>query len=134
MAGHTFPDTIGYSMYGWDLPDPQRPSHQPMHGRQKPPVTPIPYRCLVPAGTRIDNLICPGRAISVERHVLGPLRVMAPCMAMGEAAGQAAIQVVERQIAFCNVDVERLHKELCDHGAIIDADNLGLESPEDERE
>ncbi len=68
----------------------------------------------------LDNLVCPGRAVSVERDVPGPLRVMAPCMAMGEAAGQAAIQVVERAIAFRDVDVERLRQELRDHGAIVD--------------
>jgi hypothetical protein len=114
-------------MYGWDLPDPRRPSHQPMHGRKKPPVTPIPYRTMVPQP--VDNLICPGRAISVERHVLGPLRVMAPCMAMGEAAGQAAIQVVEREIGFRDIDVDRLREELRDHGAILDLNDLGLGPP-----
>ena len=68
----------------------------------------------------VANLICPGRVVSVERHVLGPLRVMAPCMAMGEAAGQAAIQVVERSIAFREVDVNVLRAELKRYGAIVD--------------
>ena len=35
IEGADFPDTIGYSGYGWDLPDPKRPSHQPMHGVQR---------------------------------------------------------------------------------------------------
>ena len=46
---------------------------------------PIPFRIMRPKG--ISNLSCPGRSVSVERDVLGPIRVMAPCMAMGEAAG-----------------------------------------------
>ena len=83
-----------------------------------PSVTPIPYRIMVPRP--ITNLLCPGRAVSVERHVLGPLRVMAPAMAMGEAAGQATIQVVERQIAFRDVDTDVLRAELRQHGAIVD--------------
>ena len=39
ICGDAFPDTIGLTMYGWDLPDPKRPSHQPMHEQRvkKPP-------------------------------------------------------------------------------------------------
>jgi hypothetical protein len=116
-AGKQFADTVGYSAYGWDLPNPVRPSDNPSHGRKRP-LTPIPYRVLVPAG--IENLICPGRAISVERAVLGPLRVTAPCMAMGEAAGQAAVQVVRDDVAFTDVDTELLRKQLADHGAVVE--------------
>ncbi len=118
VAGRPFADTIGISSYGWDLPDPKRPSYQPMHGRPKPEVTPIPYRIMVPQG--VDNLICPGRAVSVERDVLGPLRVMAPCMAMGEAAGIAAAQLANRQTPFRAVDTEALRCELRKGGAILD--------------
>ncbi len=117
-GGRTFPDTIGLSSYGWDLADPKRPSHQPMHGRPKPPVTPIPYRILVPK--EIDNVICPGRSVSCERPVLGPLRVMAPVMAMGEAAGAAALQVVREDKAFRDVDTGALRADLRRSGAILD--------------
>jgi hypothetical protein len=116
-AGRAFDDTIGFSAYGWDLPDPKRPSENPSHGR-KLAVTPIPYRVMVPAP--IENLICPGRAVSVERPVLGPLRVMAPTMAMGEAAGQAAAVVVRNQVRFRDVDPNALRGALRSHGAIVD--------------
>jgi hypothetical protein len=116
-AGRAFDDTIGYSAYGWDLPDPKRPSENPSHGR-KLAVTPIPYRVMVPSP--VENLICPGRAVSVERPVLGPLRVMAPCMAMGEAAGQAAATVVGSQMPFRDVDPTTLRTSLRAHGAIVD--------------
>jgi hypothetical protein len=56
----------------------------------------------------------------VERPVLGPLRVAAPCMAMGEAAGQAARQVVRGKLPFAEVDVDALRAELREHGAIVD--------------
>ncbi len=118
ITGKSFADTIGLSGYGWDLPDPKRPSHQPMEGRKAPYPTPIPYRVMVPRS--VKNLICPGRAISVERDVLGPLRVMAPCMAMGEAAGLAAKQVVTREIAFAEVDVAMLQAQLRAQRAILD--------------
>jgi hypothetical protein len=118
VAGKSFADTIGFAGYWWDLPDPKRPSHQPMDGRKAPYPTPIPYRVMVPCA--VKNLICPGRAISVERDVLGPLRVMAPCMAMGEAAGLAATQVVTRELAFAEVEVASLQAQLRAQGAILD--------------
>ena len=73
-----FPDVIGFSAYGCDLPDPKRPSAQPMAERRVaiPKWVPIPYFVMLP--DPVENLICPGRAISVERDILGPLRVMAP--------------------------------------------------------
>ncbi len=82
---HDFEDTIGFSCYGWDLPDPKRPSLQPMEKKRIRELIPIPFRIMRPKN--ISNLSCPGRSVSVERDVLGPIRVMAPCMAMGEAAG-----------------------------------------------
>ena len=118
-SGKDFADTIGFSAYGWDLPDPKRPSDNPSHGRKRD-VTPISYRVMLPQG--IANLICPGRAISVERPVLGPLRVMAPCMAMGEAAGQAAWQAVRDDKPFADVDTATLRQELAEHGAIVEWD------------
>ena len=68
----------------------------------------------------IANLICPGRAISVERDVLGPLREMGPCYAMGEASGLAAAQVVRGGVAFAEVDTGRLRAELRERGAVIE--------------
>jgi hypothetical protein len=115
--GRDFSDTIGFSAYGWDLPNPKRPSDNPSHG-VKPEIAPIPYRVMVPSP--VLNLICPGRAISVERPVLGPLRVMAPCMAMGEAAGQAAAMAADQNLAFRQLDVKALRQALKQHGAIVD--------------
>ncbi len=58
--------------------------------------------------------------MSVQRDVLGPLRVSAPCFAMGEAAGQAARQVVQGDIAFAEVDVTVLRDELLSHDVLLD--------------
>jgi hypothetical protein len=41
-------------------------------------------------------------------------------MAMGEAAGRAAAQVVRRGVAFSKVDAEQLRTALADAGAIVD--------------
>ncbi len=128
---NTFDDTIGFSMYGWDLPDPDKPSVQPFaddkvdgykYKVQKGLSTPMPYRIMIPRPIR--NLINPGRAVSVEGQVLGPVRVMAPIMAMGEAAGLAAAQVVENRVSFAEVDINRLREELRNNDGIIDVEAL----------
>ena len=121
VNGIDFDDTIGWSSYGWDLPDPKRPSYQPMHDRKvgrKRPVTPIPFRIMIPQG--VDNLITPGRSVSTERDVLGPLRVSAPCFAMGEAAGTAASLAIDRNCSVSAVDTAQLRHELSNHGAVVD--------------
>ena len=114
-------DTIGFTAYGWDLPDPVKPSYQPMtEARTKRiAITPIPYRILLPPP--VPNLVCPGRAVSVERHMLGPLREQAPCMAMGQAAGTAA-SLVPAGTGYAAVDVPALHRRLRDQGVIVDYD------------
>jgi hypothetical protein len=82
-----------------------------------PKWVPLPYAIMLP--TPVENLICPGRAVSVERDVLGPLRVMAPCMAMGEAAGCAA--ALAGGGSFADVDAGALRRRLRQFGAVLDA-------------
>jgi hypothetical protein len=120
IEGTEFSDTIGFTAYGWDLPDPERPSYQPFSEkpvRRRRSITPIPYRIMLPRPVR--NLICPGRAVCVERHVLGPLRVQAPCMAMGEAAGTAASLLGAGQ-GFADAPIAELRETLAARGAVVD--------------
>lgn len=121
LEGRRFPDTVGFSAYGWDMPDPKRPSYQPMHqGDQKirDKRVPIPYRVMLPRP--VSNLICPGRAVSAEREVLGPLRVMAPCMAMGQAAGAAAVLLAKQRASdFGAVDTAALRDALAKAAAVV---------------
>ena len=119
VEGRDFEDTIGFSGYGWDLPDPRKPSHQPLHGlERKRNYTPIPFRVMVPRP--LKNIICPGRAISVERHVLGPLREQGACYAMGHAAGVAAAMVAKNGGSFAEIDTEALREELRQENAKVD--------------
>lgn len=114
-----YDDVIGYSTWGFDLPNPEKPSHNPGPGRKGlPRVKPVPYRVMIPRP--IGNLICPGRCISVERHMLGALRVMSPCMAMGQAAGLAALQVAKDGVSFAGIDTRRLLQELSTSGMRLD--------------
>jgi len=131
-----FDDCIGFSMYGWDLPDPDKPSIQPFANDEvtgykykirKGLSTPLPFRIMIPRPVR--NLICPGRAVSVEGQVLGPVRVMAPCMAMGEAAGMASKQVIDNGISYAEIDIQELRKKLKRVGAIVEKSQLPVIHP-----
>jgi len=48
----------------------------------------VPFRSLVPDG--VTNLAVAGRCMSGDHDALASVRVMAPCLAMGQAAGTAA--------------------------------------------
>jgi len=114
-----FDDTIAISSYGWDLPDPSKPSFQPMEKiERKNCYTYIPYRCLLPLG--IDNLIVTGRSISVQRDALGPVRVMGPCIAMGQAAGLASYLSINSSSNYRNIDITKLKNLLVEQNCILD--------------
>jgi hypothetical protein len=118
VSGSDFPDTIGFSAYGWDLHP--SPGEKPVdgHNTPKPELTAIPFRIMVPQG--VTNLLCPGRAASLERHVLGPLRVMAPVMAMGEAAGCATGLSLKNGAELGALAMPALRERLRIHGALVD--------------
>ena len=119
VTGRDFEDGIALSAYGWDLPNPKKPSHQPFaEVARKSSYTQIPYRCLLPKG--IDNLITAGRCISVEREVLGPVRVMGPCLAMGEAAGIASALAIKNETDYKNIDIDNLRRRIVENGGFVD--------------
>jgi Dehydrogenases (flavoproteins) len=77
----------------------------------------IPYRSLIP--TKVRNLIVAGRAISTTHEAMGAIRVMATCMAMGEAAGRAAKISVRGNRAPHEIDVKELRRQLIAKGAYL---------------
>ena len=128
LDGRKYADTVAATTYNFDLPDPLRPSYDPMMGDAKTPnatrkhiVIRIPYRSLLPIG--MDNLIVAGRCISADREVLGPIRVMGPCMMMGQAAGTAAALARDCGFHFSRVDTALLRETLWNSG-VIDPDTL----------
>ena len=105
------------------MPNPKRPSDQPYQVvERRTRFTEIPYRTLLPRST--ENLIVVGRCISVEREVLGVVRVMGPCIAMGEAAGIAAAIAIDGGVGFSDVDVNLLKERIKIHGGITSADEI----------
>ncbi len=77
----------------------------------------IPYRCLTPKG--IKNVLVSGRAISCDRLVQGSVRVMPPCLCMGEAAGIAAFMALDKCNDVHAVDTKVLREKLCNYGAYL---------------
>lgn len=77
----------------------------------------IPYRSLIPE--KVENLIVAGRCISTTHEAMSAIRVMAPCMAMGEAAGRAAKIAVRKGIKPSQINVEELRGELLEKGAYL---------------
>ena len=66
----------------------------------------VPYRCLVPQ--KVENLLVAGRCVSASSVAAAAIRVMPPCMAMGQAAGTAAALAVKAGVAPRKVDVAEL--------------------------
>jgi len=77
----------------------------------------IPYRSLVPL--KVENLLVAGRSISTTHEAMSAIRVMAPCMAMGEAAGRAAKIAVLEGVAPSKIDVDKLRSQLLSNGAYM---------------
>ena len=78
----------------------------------------IPYRCLLPVER--PNLLAAGRIISVDHRVHHATKEIPACMAVGEAAGQAAVLALERGGDAGEVDVALLRQRLVAAGAILD--------------
>ncbi len=116
--GVSYPDMIALSGYHWDMATPgdqeQRMLHKTTYGR---PYVEIPYRCLLPR--KIENLIVAGRSVSAEWDVMGILRIMPACFAMGQAAGTAAAIAMEAGIPLSDVNIQRLRDTLMQQGAIL---------------
>jgi hypothetical protein len=60
----------------------------------------------------VDHLLVAGRCISTTHEAMGAIRVMATCMAMGEAAGRAAKMAVREGVSPAKINVQKLREEL----------------------
>ncbi|HNQ35474.1 MAG TPA: FAD-dependent oxidoreductase [bacterium] len=116
LEGRDFPDGVARGAYTIDIHNPKDGTTQYL---RLPPGTSyaIPYRCLVPQ--RVENLLVAGRCISVNHEALGSIRVMATCMATGQAAGTAAALAVQAGTTPRRLPVVRIQKRLQADGAVI---------------
>jgi len=114
VYGTTFPDVVVQNDFPIDL---HMPEGKGMEGRLTESRHQIPYRCLVPKSR--DGLLVAGRCVSATREAMGAIRLTAPAMAMGQAAGTAAALAVRTGCQPRHVDTARLQEELKTGGAIL---------------
>ena len=70
----------------------------------------IPYRCLIPRGSR--NLLVAGRCISSTHEAQASYRIMPVCCCLGEAAGIAAARCGKENADVPDIDMRGYREEL----------------------
>ena len=118
--GTHFDDVIGLCGYPVDVHDPAGAGGGTAESPPTADVYEIPYRVMVPRD--LDGVLVAGRAVSATHEALGAIRVMPPCFAMGEAAGQAAAMAVAAGLQPREVDVDVLQSRLLTTGAYLGGD------------
>ncbi len=114
LSGHVYDDAISYCFYAVDVHtlDGVKITHL------EPETVPtIPYRALIPRGSHY--VIVAGRTVSSDTETNSAVRVQAPCMAMGTAAGIAAAIAAGDGARFIDVDYGRLTDRLRALGATV---------------
>ncbi|VGO13573.1 hypothetical protein PDESU_02130 [Pontiella desulfatans] len=113
VAGKSYDDGVCNAFYPIDLH-----TMSGLKGKKlKSGIVPIiPLGALIPKGCK--NIMVAGRCVSSDRMANSALRVQAPCMAMGQAAGAAAALAVEKQTTPGAVPLPELRALLERNGAI----------------
>lgn len=115
VSGRKFPDSVCHAFYPVDLHDPDKGVH-PAHLAEGV-VASVPLRALAPKGAR--NLLVAGRCVSSDRGANSALRVEASCMAMGQAAGEAAAFAAQSGCSPLELPVNELKRRLASRHAIV---------------
>lgn len=117
INGTKFDDRIAVYGFGMDV----HPRNESESGNFKIEVAEryyVPYRSMLPEGCK--NLIVAGKTISCHSQAAGGLRCMPCAMAMGQAAGAAAVLAVDGGCSPENVNIDALQTTLRSKGAILD--------------
>ena len=77
----------------------------------------VPYRSLLPKG--VEQLLIAGRCVSADSTAAGAIRVMPPCMGIGQAAGTAAALAVKEKSTVRNIDATKLRQVLKSNGVYL---------------
>ena len=112
--GNHYSDAVVHN--AWFLIDIHNPSgggQAEGHSKMATPYD-IRYGALVPLG--VENLLTSGRCISGTHRAHASYRVMAICMATGEAAGIAAALSIKNNVTPRKLDAEQVRNELSKKG------------------
>ncbi|MBE6571707.1 MAG: FAD-dependent oxidoreductase [Ruminococcaceae bacterium] len=77
----------------------------------------IPLSCLV--SKNVKNLLTAGKSLSADRFAFAAVRVMPPCIAMGQAAGTTAALAAKEELAASDVPYGKVQKILLENGAFL---------------
>ncbi len=113
-SGRVFDDAVCYAFYPVDLHTRTGVVPEPLENGIIPT---IPLRALIPKNSR--NIMVAGRCVSSDRLANSGLRVQAPCMAMGQAAGATATLAAKSGKTPLDVPLDDIHSLLNAHDAIV---------------
>ena len=77
----------------------------------------IPLSALL--SKNVKNLLTAGKSLSADKYAFAAVRVMPPCVAMGEAAGICAALAAKQGISADRVDYKEVQKILLQRGAVL---------------
>lgn len=77
----------------------------------------IPYRCLLPQ--KVEGLLVAGRCLSADHDAHASVRSMGQCMAMGQAAGAAAVISFQMNEVPREIPISKLQTKLTELGALL---------------
>lgn len=117
IEGRLFEDTIALGSWPIDIHDPEGKNLE-IRGMKRGDYYGIPYRCLIPQNT--ENLIVTGRAISATHEAFASTRVSPICMALGQAAGMAALIANEQGVKIMDVPFDLLRERLKKSGQVME--------------
>lgn len=114
IKSSVFPDVIARCGYPIDIHAPDTANITLVDFRSS---YGIPYRVMLPYN--ISNLLVTGRAVSSTHKAFASLRVSAPVMALGQAAGTAAALSIKMNVPPASVDIAQLQNILLDNNALL---------------
>lgn len=116
LGARKFDDAIG--LCGAPIEDHQAGPATKWHYLPEGETVSIPYRSLVPRN--IDGLLVAGRCFSATHDAHASVRSMAQCMAMGQAAGTAAVLSLEQHTTVRELSCAGLRDALLASGATLE--------------
>ena len=115
LSAQAYPDAVTRSCHPIDVHR-AGGAKQDVQFLEKPAY--IPYRAMVASG--FPNLIVAGRCISADKRAFASIRVQAPCMGMGQAAGTAAAISARNGFSVVHLDSSALRSALAAEGALLE--------------
>lgn len=117
LSCRKFADVIARAAYCMDMHSPEGKGITFTFQKESGETYDIPYRCLIPE--KIDGLVVAGRCISASHEALASTRVMAICMALGEAAGRAAALAAGTGLEPRKLKAATLQEKLKESGSLL---------------